>query len=215
MFFGPKKPVDKLLAGYRSFRRTRFLRYRRLYQRLADKGQRPGVMLVACSDSRVSPTTVFSADPGDIFVARNIASIIPPFDPDSKPRSVGAALEYAVKVLKVSDIVVLGHGRCGGVHALLTKGEGLPPNDYLAPWVEIAAPARDLCPPNMDKMSHEERGLCGEQAVIQLSIKNMGSYPWIRERLDNGSLQLHGFHFDLFNGKMSRFNSERGSFGSV
>jgi carbonic anhydrase len=215
MFFRQRTPVDSLILGYRRFRRSRYLAYRRLYQRLAEKGQHPNILMLACSDSRVSPTTVFSADPGQIFVARNIASIVPPYDPDSKPRSVGAALEYAVKVLKVPDIVILGHARCGGVHALLTNGAGLPPNDYLKPWVEIAAPARDLCPANMDSMSDQERGLCGEQAVIQLSIKNMHGYPWIKEQIDKGALRLHGFHFDIFNGRLSQLNAEEARFSIV
>jgi carbonic anhydrase len=214
-FLRPKTPVDNLISGYRRFRRSRYLAYRRLYQRLAEKGQQPRVFMLACSDSRVSPTTVFSADPGQIFVARNIASIVPPYDPDAKPRSVGAALEYAVKVLKVNDIVVLGHARCGGVQALLTNGKGLPPNDYLKPWVEVAAPARDLCPANMDHMDEHERGLCGEQAVIQLSIKNMHGYPWVKEQLDKETLRLHGFHFDIFNGRLSQLNNQEGKFAQV
>jgi carbonic anhydrase len=216
MFFLRKRtPVDTLISGYRRFRRTRYLAYRRLYQRLAEKGQHPNVLMIACSDSRVSPTTVFSADPGQIFVARNIASIVPPYDPDAKPRSVGAALEYAVKVLKVHDIVVLGHARCGGVQALLTNGKGLPPNDYLKPWVEIAAPARELCPTNMEHMGDQERGQCGERAVIQLSIKNMQGYPWIKDQLDKGTLRLHGFHFDFFDGRLSRLDAGEGRFDMV
>lgn len=216
MFFKRSRaPVDQLVEGYRKFRRSRFRSYRKLYETLAQKGQKPGVLMIACSDSRVSPTTIFSADPGQIFVARNIASIVPPYDPDSKPRSVGAALEYAIKVLKVGDIIVLGHARCGGVHALLTNGEGLPPNDYLKPWVEVAAPARALCPTGMDKMHEHERGLCGEQAVVQLSINNMSNYPWVRERLDAGDLKIHGFHFDLFNGQLARLDPAKGKFEQV
>lgn len=215
LFKRERSPVDELVDGYRKFRRTSYRSYRKLYETLAQKGQKPGVLMIACSDSRASPTTIFSADPGQIFVARNIASIVPPYDPDSKPRSVGAALEYAVKVLKVGDIIVLGHARCGGVHALLTEGEGLPPNDYLKPWVEVAAPARGLCPANMDKMQERERGLCGEQAVIQLSINNMGNYPWVRDRLSAGDLNIHGFHFDIFDGQLTRLNPEKGKFEAV
>jgi carbonic anhydrase len=214
-FFRSATPAEKLISGYRRFRREFFRRERNTYRRLALKGQRPRAMILACSDSRVSPTTIFTAHPGDVFIARNIANIAPPYDPDAKPRSVGAALEYAVKVLKVSDIVVLGHARCGGVQALLSNGKGLPASDYLLPWVEVAAPARDLCPTNLDSMSEVDRALCCEQAVIQVSLNNMIGYPWIGERLRRDELRLHGWHFDILHGALSRFDRETSSFVTV
>jgi carbonic anhydrase len=202
--------TDKLVDGYRRFKRTRFAREQRLYEQLADKGQQPKVLVISCSDSRVSPSVILSAEPGDIFVARNIANIVPPYDPDSKPRSIGAVIEYAVKVLKVSDIVVKGHARCGGVAALVDGGSHLPTNDYLAPWVEIAAPSRSFYPPDFDKLSPEEQRLCSEQANIQNSIQNLSGYPWVRDRMERGSLRIHGWHFDIKDGMLTRLDHESG-----
>ena len=210
-----KKPVDKLVAGYKRFRRTRYARERRLYEKLADKGQQPKILVIACSDSRVSPSVIFGAEPGDIFVARNIANIVPPHDPDGRPRSIGAAVEYAVKVLKVTDIVVKGHAKCGGVAALLSNGHGLPPTDYLKPWVEVAAPARALFPANFDRLSAEEKRLASEQAVVQNSVMNLAGFPWVREQMEAGKLRLHAWHFDIHDGVLTRLDHESGEWVKV
>lgn len=210
MLWGKTKPIDKLLDGYRRFRRTIFLRNRWRYERLATEGQSPKIMVISCADSRVSPSVVFNTPPGAIFVARNIANIVAPYDPDGRPRSVGAAVEYAVKVLNVTDIVVKGHARCGGVAALLNRGEGLPPTEYLAPWIEIASTARSLFPPNFDSLSPDEKRLVSERAVIQNSIMNLSGMPWVRERLETGTLQLHGMHFDMHDGMLTRLDHESG-----
>ena len=207
--------VEKLVKGYREFKRTRFAREKRIYERLAEKGQEPKVLVIACSDSRVSPSVVFGSEPGDIFVARNIANIVPPYDPDAKPRSIGAVVEYAVKVLKVSDIVVKGHARCGGVAALVDGGSHLPPNDYLKPWVEVASPSRSFYPTNFDALPAEEKRLCSEQANIQNSITNLAGYPWVRERLEAGALRIHGWHFDFKDGTLTRLNHESGEWVEV
>lgn len=210
MFWSKAKAVDTLLDGYRKFRRTTFTRERAQYEKLAKEGQKPKILMIACSDSRVSPSVIFDTAPGTIFVARNIANIVPPHNPDGRPRSIGAAVEYAVKVLNVTDIVVKGHARCGGVHALVNHGEGLPDTDYLKPWVEVAAPARALFPANFDKMSPEEKRRASEHAVIQNSIMNLSGIPWVRDRLEAGTLQLHGMHFDVQDGTLTRLDHESG-----
>ena len=208
--WGSTKPIDKLIDGYRKFRRTTFARERARYERLALKGQEPKVLMISCSDSRVSPSIVLNAQPGSIFVARNIANIVPPYNPDGNPRSIGAAVEYAVKVLNVSDIVVKGHARCGGVAALVDHGSHLPPNDFLKPWVEIAEPARTLFPPNFDSLNEVDKRRTSEQAVIQNSIINLSGYPCVRERLEAGTLKIHGWHFDMQDGNLMRLDHESG-----
>lgn len=210
LLWGKAKPVDKLVDGYRKFRRTTFARERSRYERLAEKGQKPKILIIACSDSRVSPSVIFNTPPGAIFVARNIANIVPPHDPDGRPRSIGAAVEYAIKVLNVSDIVVKGHARCGGVHALVNRGEGLPETDYLKPWVEVAAPARALLPTNFASLGDNEKRRASEFAVIQNSVMNLSGYPWVRSRLEAGTLKLHGWHFDMHDGKLTRLDHESG-----
>ena len=206
--------TDKLVEGFRKFKRTTFRRERGKYRRLA-QGQTPKVLVIGCSDSRVSPSVVFGTQPGDIFVARNIANIVPPHDPDGRPRSIGAVVEYAVKVLKVTDIVVKGHARCGGVAALVSRAAGLPPTDYLKPWVEVAEPARKLFPPDFDELSPDEQRLVSEQAVIQNSMMNLSGFPWVRERMDTGELRIHGWHFDFEHGVLTRYDAESGDWLEV
>jgi carbonic anhydrase len=210
LLWGKAKPIDKLVDGYRKFRHTTFARERSRFERLAEKGQKPKILIIACSDSRVSPSVIFNTPPGAIFVARNIANIVPPHDPDGRPRSIGAAVEYAVKVLNVTDIVVKGHARCGGVHALVNHGAGLPETDYLKPWVEVAAPARALLPANFDSLGDNEKRRASEFAVIQNSIMNLSGYPWVRERMEAGHVKLHGWHFDMHDGKLTRLDHESG-----
>jgi carbonic anhydrase len=208
--FRNETPVERLISGYRAFRRTTFPRERRRYQNLTINGQSPKVMLIGCSDSRVSPTTILSAAPGEIFIARNVANIVPPYDPDSKPRSIGAAVEYAIKVLNVTDIIIKGHARCGGVAALVSRGEGLPPTDYLKPWVEVAEPARALLPANFESLGPDEKRTASERAVIQNSIMNLSGFPWVRERLEAGTLKIHGWHFDMHDGLLTVLDHESG-----
>lgn len=215
LFFWRRSAVNRLLNGYRRFRRTTFLRKRSLYKRLTLRGQHPKIMIIACADSRVSPSSVFSTNPGEIFVARNIANIVPPHDPDSAPRSIAAAVEYAIKVLKVEHLVVLGHGRCGGVAALVSHGHGLPKTDYIHAWVDIAAPALELIPNHGEGMTEEELTRASEYAVVQLSLNNLMTYPWVREHVEKRALKLHGMHFSIFDGRLAQLNHETEEFELV
>lgn len=215
LFFWRRSAVDRLLKGYRHFRRTTFAKQRALYKRLTLRGQHPKIMVISCADSRVSPSTVFSTSPGEIFVARNIANIVPPHQPDAAPRSIAAAVEYAVKVLKVEHIVVLGHGRCGGVAALVSHGHGLPETHYIRAWVDIAAPALDLIPNRGEGMSEAELTRASEYAVIQLSLTNLMSYPWVREAVDKRAIRLHGMHFNIFDGLLAKLDQETNEFDFV
>ncbi len=209
------KPIDRLIEGYHKFHRTTFVTQRRRYESLAAEGQKPKILIISCSDSRVSPSIVFNTPPGAIFEARNIANIVPPYHPDGGPRSIGAAVEYAVKVLNVTDIVIQGHARCGGVQALVNNGNGLPDNDYLKPWVEVAAPARKLLPPNFETLGEAEKRRLSEQAVIQNGMMNLSGYPWVRERMEEGKLRIHGMHFDFEDGRLTRLDHESGEWVAV
>lgn len=215
--FSKSKPraVDTLIDGYHKFKRTTFARERKRYEELAEKGQHPKILLIACSDSRVSPSTIFNAQAGTIFIARNVANIVPPHNPDGNPRSIGAAVEYAVKVLNVTDIVIKGHARCGGVAALVDGGAHLPQTDYLKAWVEVAAPARKLLPPDFDKLSADKKRQVSEHAVIQNSIINLSGYPWVRERMEAGTLSIHGWHFDIHDGNLTRLDHESAEWRQV
>ena len=195
--------LDALLDGYGRFRATEWERHRRRFQRLADRGQRPRTMVVACSDSRVDPQMIFDAGPGELFVVRNVANLVPRYAPDGRDHGTGAALEFGVRGLEVANLVVLGHGLCGGVKALLDGAPGHL-SDYVVPWIRIASPVRA----QMLECAPAEPQLEAEHAVVRLSIANLRSYPWIAEREAAGALRLHGAHFDVRHGVLALLGAD-------
>ena len=186
---------DLLTAGYRRFRENRWPQERAEYEALA-AGQKPHTLVVACSDSRADPALIFDAAPGELFVVRNVANLVPPYQPDGQLHGVSAALEFGVNVLEVSRIVVMGHAFCGGVNAMLN---GAPDNcrDFVAPWVAQAAPVvRLIC----ESFPAEESDRLAEETVVRLSIENLRTFPWIAEREATGQLTLSGLHFGIADG---------------
>ena len=209
-----------LLEGYRRFRTGAYQEQRRRYDALADKGQAPGVLVIACSDSRVDPTRVFDTEPGQMFVVRNVANLVPPFDPDPThgQHSTSAAIEYAVTQLKVHHILGLGHARCGGIKASIegtfddaAPGEG----GFIKRWMSQIAPARDTIraaaqlSPDIDACS------ALELAAIRLSIDNLRSFPFIAKAEESGALHLQGALFDIAEGVLRVLNHESGKFESL
>lgn len=196
--------MDRLLAGYRRFRDTTWPAERARYEALA-KGQNPETLIVACSDSRVDPQTVFGAAPGELFVIRNVGGLVPPYEPDGHYHGASAALEYGVRVLKVRQVVVLGHGLCGGVQAMV---DGAPDTarDFVEPWMQMAMQALDDVPPTA---SRAERLTHGEQGIVKLSLANLLSFPWIADAVADGRLALHGFSFDVRSGVLQRLANGR------
>ncbi len=187
--------TDPLTAGYRRFRDNRWPQERAGYEALA-AGQKPHTLVVACSDSRADPALIFDAAPGELFVVRNVANLVPPYQPDGQLHGVSAALEFGVKVLGVSRIVVMGHAFCGGVNAMLN---GAPDScrDFVAPWVAQAAPVvRLVC----ESFPAEETERLAEETVVRLSIENLRTFPWIAEREAAGKLTLSGLHFGIADG---------------
>lgn len=200
--------MQHLLPGYRRFRKTSWPEHRAVFERLAAKGQRPPTMVIACSDSRVDPAMIFDAGPGELFVVRNVANLIPPFQPDGAYHGTSAALEFGVLSLDVRHLIVLGHGLCGGVQALLAGAE--PQGDFVGPWIRIAQRARSqsLACTGMDPQ------LAGEYAVVRVSLENLRTFPWVAERVADGRLQLHGAHFDVRSGILAMLQSD-GDFTQV
>lgn len=190
--------MERLLAGYCRFRETEWPQRRGAFETLAREGQSPRAMVIACSDSRVDPAMIFGAAPGEIFVLRNVAALVPPFQPDARFHATSAALEFAVRVLEVSDLIVMGHGMCGGVRALL---EGLPdvPGSFIGPWIRLAEPARA----RVRACDAPDPQLACEQEVVRLSLANLRSFPWIASRVAAGTLRLHGAHFDIRTGVLA------------
>jgi carbonic anhydrase len=189
--------MDILIEGYRQFRKTIWPEDRARYEALATWGQSPHTLVIACSDSRVDPQTVFGAVPGELFVIRNIAALIPPYTPDAGYHGTSAALEYGVRVLGVSRVVVLGHAQCGGVRAMV-EGAPAEAQDFVAPWIEIARPALALPPPD-----HAHALTHYENEVVRLSLANLMAFPWIDEAVRAGRLKLGGFRFDIHTGELS------------
>lgn len=191
-----KMPPRTLLDGYERFRSGRYKQDADKYAALG-QGQSPKSMIIACADSRVDPTTIFDAGPGDLFIVRNVANIVPPCQPlEASLQGVSAALQFAIESLKVENIVVLGHAGCGGVSASLASGKGQPIGAYIAQWVELLSPARDTLPPETDKQTALEK------AGVQMSLKNLESFPFVTTAIKKKNLRLHGAWFCIPSGEL-------------
>ena len=195
--------LNQLIEGYRRFRESDWVRERERWSELA-AGQSPQVMILSCADSRVDPATIFDARPGEIFVARNIAGLAPPYETSSGFHGVSAALEFAVGQLEVGEILVMGHGLCGGCAAALTgqfddtePGEG----HFIADWVRMLQPARDLVRSRHEKLDRDAF-LDMEREAVKVSLANLRTFPWIAEREQAGKLKLHGAHFAIAEGRL-------------
>jgi carbonic anhydrase len=197
--------MDPLIDGYRKFRAETWPAERARYEALAHWGQSPETMIIACSDSRVDPQSIFGAVPGEMFVVRNVAALVPPFQPDAGGfHGTSAAIEFGVRVLKVSRLVVLGHAQCGGVRAM---AYGAPPQarDFVAAWTDIGKPAlakvSDATGPG--KLSQVEI------EVVRLSMDNLMSFPWVADQVNKGRLAVDGFLFDIHTGALTQVLRDR------
>jgi carbonic anhydrase len=196
-------PLRKLAEGFLRFRSEVYEPSRPMFERLAEK-QTPKVMMIACSDSRVDPGILCNAEPGELFMVRNVANLVPPHAFDKSYHGTSAALEFAVTVLKVEHIVVLGHIACGGIRALYTsRPEVGAQGSFIANWMEIADEARrrTLITARLLDLENQLR-ICGEEA-IKTSLANLLSFPWIEERVNAGNLRIHGWTFDIRDGAMN------------
>ncbi|MCB2108152.1 MAG: carbonic anhydrase [Rhodobacteraceae bacterium] len=203
--------MEQFLEGYRRFRADYFERNKDMLKSLMAKGQSPKAMMIACSDSRIDPGLKFGADPGDIFMVRNVANLVPPYAPDRSLHGTSAALEFAVGVLKVEHVIVMGHAKCGGIGALLQQpAAGV---DFVKAWMTIAWQAREkaLAVAEGDTMDVQRR--C-ELEAVKVSLKNLHTFPWVEERVAAGQLTLHGWYFDLETGLLHALG-EDGEFRPV
>lgn len=193
------KDIAKFIAGFERFQDKYFGHDRKLFDRLRH-AQRPRAMVIACCDSRVDPAILTDAEPGEMFVVRNVANLVPPYDLGGNFASVPAALEFAVQSLEVEHVIVLGHARCGGIRALMSGAE--PGGEFIGKWVSIAQRARERVLAELpDKPPALQERAC-EQAAILVSLENLMTYPWIARRVEAGSLHLHGWYFDIGQGEL-------------
>jgi carbonic anhydrase len=204
-----------LLDGYRSFRGERFVAERARYRALAERGQTPEVMVIACCDSRAAPETIFSAVPGEIFVLRNVANLVPPYRPDGEYHGTSAALEFAVQSLKVKHIVVLGHGACGGIQAALAPAAApLSPGDFIGKWMDLLAPVAEEIGAER-RLDGAARQLALERASVRRSIDNLRSFPCVSILEGKGRLQLHGAWFNIADGELWIMDPVSGEFAEA
>lgn len=195
--------TNPLLDGYRKFRAETWPAERARYEALSRKGQRPETLVVACSDSRVDPATVFGAVPGELFVVRNVAGLVPPYQPDAAYHGTSAALEFGVRVLGVKRIVVLGHAQCGGVRAMV-EGAPAEARDFVEPWMGMAASVmRHDHDHDHDHDDPSSRLTHYETEVVRLSLANLRTFPWIAEAEVAGTLELIGYRFDIHTGMLT------------
>ncbi|CAH1657829.1 carbonic anhydrase [Chelatococcus asaccharovorans] len=191
---------ERLTAGYRAFLDGRFPGERSRYKQLAEKGQKPEVMVIGCCDSRVSPEVIFDASPGELFVARNVANLVPPYETDGDFHGTSAALEFAVQALKVKHIVVLGHASCGGIRAFADDAEPLSPGNFIGKWMALIEPAAvKLGHPAGDRSTYLTKL---EHAAIEMSLANLMTFPCIEILVNQGRLQLHGAYFGVASGQL-------------
>ena len=204
---------SNLVEGYRRFRDREWQSERDRWAELAE-GQSPRVMVIACSDSRVDPSQIFDARPGEMFVVRNVAALVPPYEPDNNYHGVSAALEFAVTQLEVQELVVMGHGFCGGCAAALTgqfEDAELGAGHFIAHWIDMLREARDAVRarhPQLDRQAFLEMELEG----VKVSLRNLRTFPWVREREADGRLKLHGAYFAIADGVLHVCDEAKGAF---
>jgi carbonic anhydrase len=205
---------QQLIDGYRAFLIGRLRHEQDRYRSLAESGQSPQIMVIGCCDSRVSPEVIFDARPGELFVVRNVANIVPPYAPDERAHGVSAALEFGVDALKVSHIVVLGHAQCGGVKAFAENAEPLSPVDFIGNWMKLMTPAAEKVG-SRDALSAADYLRRLEQANIVNSLDNLMTFPRLRSPIERGQVMVHGAYFGVATGELSVRDPATGEFTQV
>jgi carbonic anhydrase len=192
---------QRLLDGYRTFTTQRLPTEQNRYRELSERGQSPEVMVIGCCDSRVSPEVIFDAGPGELFVVRNIANLVPVYAPDGGTHGVSAALEYAVSVLRVKHIVVLGHAQCGGIRAFIDKIAPLSPGDFIGRWMSMFIKPGEV----VEQREHEtmqDFATRIEKAAVFRSLENLMTFPFVRSAVEGGAMLLHGAYFGVAEGSL-------------
>jgi carbonic anhydrase len=203
-----------LLDGYSNFRSGRYASEAERYRRLGEGSQKPKVMIIACCDSRAAPETIFDAGPGEMFVVRNVANLVPPYTPDGGHHATSAALEFAVMSLGVQHIVVMGHGRCGGIRAAVQESSPLTHTDFIGSWMRAIKDVTRIVPRVMGENAEtHERHI--ERASIEHSLANLRTFPWIRMKENRRELSLHGVWFDIAMGELHAYDEDEAQWSAM
>jgi carbonic anhydrase len=205
---------QRLIDGYSAFANGRLQSEQDRYRELAEHGQTPEIMVIGCCDSRVSPEVIFDARPGELFVVRNVANLVPPYETDGKYHGVSAALEFGVGVLKVKHIVILGHAHCGGIRAYAEDAEPISPGDFIGRWMSLMAPAAAKVGArgSMSRLEYLERM---EKASIVNTLDNLMTFPRLSKLIERGAVALHGAYFGVAKGELSVLDRATGEFRPV
>ncbi len=197
--------TDKLLAGYQRFRDDYLKTNREKIKNMAEI-HKPSHILITCCDARLEPSLIFDTEPGDLFVIRNVANLVPPYEETGSYHGTSAALEFAVTVLEVPNIVILGHSRCGGIRSLVLDQGRMKPDSFISRWMSLVAPVAKLA--DAGKLDDPATFNRCEQAAIGYSLKNLMTFPWIASRVEAGTLKLHGWHYNIFNGALKQVHDQ-------
>ncbi len=203
--------VTKFLNGIENFQQRHFGENRQLARTLVD-GQKPQALLIGCCDSRVDPAVLLNCDLGELFILRNIANLVPPYLNNDDYHGVSSSLEYAVCHLEVSDIIILGHSECGGIAALMESANSGEMGEFIGKWVNIAAAARDKVLEEFAHQGREKQARACEKEAILVSLKNLMTFPWVKERVAKGQLSLHGWYYNIKTGQLRYYNQLTGEF---
>jgi carbonic anhydrase len=204
----------RLIEGYSTFLAGRLPEEQTRYRALSEEGQSPEIMVIGCCDSRVSPEVIFDARPGELFVIRNVANLVPPYRPDGAQRAMSAALEFAVMALKVKHIVVLGHAQCGGIRAYAEESAPLSPGDFIGSWMELIAPAAEALGPRGDMPMADYLSRL-EHASAVATLDNLMTFPCVKILVERGKLNLHVAFFGVATGALSVLDRRSGAFRHV
>lgn len=203
--------VTKFISGIENFQQQHFGENSELAASLKC-GQKPQALMIGCCDSRVDPALLTDSAPGDLFILRNIANLVPPYKKNDDYHGVSSSIEYAVCYLDVSDIIVMGHSHCGGIGALMQSVNGEEEGEFIGKWVNIAASARDKVITEMaDKSVAEQARACEKEAIL-VSLRNLMTFPWVKERVSRGKLSLHGWYYNIGTGQLKYYNPHIGAF---
>ncbi len=206
---------QQLVQGFQRFRQRHFDQHDSLYLQLVKQGQTPKILVVACCDSRVDPALVLDCAPGDLFVIRNVGNLVPPVESRAGHHGTSAAIEYALRILGVEHIIVLGHAHCAGIHTLLSEGGLSQADSYLGDWMSLAESARASVIAEMPRAALAEQLQACEQRAILVSLDNLMTFPWVRERVASGKLTLHAWYFDIEHGELLGFDKNMNKFNSL
>lgn len=210
--------IKKLINGNKEFRKKFFNKDSTLFNSLVQQGQKPKIMFVACSDSRVDPAMIFNCQPGELFVIRNVANLVPPCEDNNTYHGTSAALEFGACFLEVEHIILFGHTQCGGIQALLENADKVlnkKPYSFISKWMDLARPAYDRVVVEHGEVQFVDKVTLCEQYALINSLNNLKSFPWIQEQVNKGKLELHAWYFDLATGIVNTYDEQKNSWLSL